>query len=111
MKQVIVFNSDAVMTIGKMIAQGAHGSLGSVMNTPMTDRVIWFQVGQKKVVLKTNLSDLLEIQKKAVENKLPNILIKDAGHTELPYGTVTCLAIGPAQDDKIDALTGRLSLL
>ena len=39
-------------------------------------------------------------------------LITDAGHTEF-HGvpTRTCLAIGPAWSDEIDAITGGLQLL
>lgn len=37
--------------------------------------------------------------------------MKDAGHTELPPGTITCLGIGPDDDKKIDKITGNLKLL
>jgi peptidyl-tRNA hydrolase, PTH2 family len=42
---------------------------------------------------------------------LPAYLIRDAGRTVIPEGTMTCLGIGPAPAEKIDALTGSLPLL
>jgi PTH2 family peptidyl-tRNA hydrolase len=42
---------------------------------------------------------------------LPNALIEVAGHTVVAAGTVTCLGIGPASTEAIDALTGELRLV
>ena len=47
----------------------------------------------------------------ADKSKLVNALIKDAGLTEIPPGTITCLAIGPDEDKKIDKITGKLKIL
>ena len=41
---------------------------------------------------------------------LPNAVIRDAGHTQLDSGTVTAVAVGPAEDDEVDRVTGDLSL-
>jgi len=39
---------------------------------------------------------------------LVTTLVKDAGHTELPPGTVTVLGIGPSPRRSIDALVSDL---
>ena len=66
--------------------------------------------GQKKVVLKADENEILEIRKKARSKKMCTSFIRDAGMTELPPGTLTALAIGPAEEEKIDVLTAHLSL-
>jgi len=38
-------------------------------------------------------------------------LVSDAGHTEIPAGTVTVVGIGPGPRSSIDAITGDLSLV
>ena len=38
-------------------------------------------------------------------------LIKDAGHTVVEPGTITCLGAGPDLEDKIDKITGKLKMV
>ena len=56
--------------------------------------------------------ELMAIHEKAVEAGLEVHLITDSGKTEF-HGvpTRTCLAIGPDDAEKIDAITGQLQLL
>ena len=56
--------------------------------------------------------ELLQIYDRALEAGLEVHLITDSGKTEF-HGqpTNTCLAIGPDETDKIDAITGHLRLL
>ena len=41
----------------------------------------------------------------------PTALIKDAGMTQIKPGTVTCIAIGPAEEIDINILTKDMKLL
>ena len=49
---------------------------------------------------------------KPIANTMAQItaLITDAGRTTVEPGTITCLAIGPDSDEKIDKITKELKL-
>ncbi|ADP77352.1 peptidyl-tRNA hydrolase [Methanothermus fervidus DSM 2088] len=112
MKQVIVVRDDIKMSKGKLIAQACHASLESFKNAEKNKIKKWESEGAKKVVLKVKtLDELLKIYEAVKNSGLPHYLVKDAGHTELPPGTITCLGIGPDDDKKIDKITGNLKLL
>ena len=112
MKQVIIMRSDLNMSRGKIAAQACHASLGSFKKSEASKLRKWESEGGKKVVLKVeSLEDLYEIYEIAKKRDTASYLVRDAGHTELPSSTVTCLAIGPDDDEKIDKITGDLKLL
>ena len=68
--------------------------------------------GQCKIAVKVKSEqEILELERKARNAKLPAVLIVDRGLTEIPPNTITCLGIGPAPANKVDAITGKLSLL
>jgi len=111
MKQAIIIRKDIKMGKGKIAAQASHASLGAYKKASYFTKKQWELTGQKKIVLKTdNLQTLTELFTVAKEQKLPTALIKDAGKTQIPSGTVTCLGIGPADDNKIDLVTKHLKL-
>lgn len=111
MKQAIVARTDIGMGQGKLAAQVAHASLSAYEKADSQLRNQWKQGGQKKVVLKgTSERQLHELAEIADRDGIPNAIIRDAGHTQLEPGTVTALAVGPAGDDRVDSVTGELSL-
>lgn len=113
-KQVIVFRKDILKKIGKgkTAAHVAHASVGSLRRADENIIEKWEKEGSEKVVLKVkNLKELKRLYKKTKGAKLPCILIRDAGLTQLKKGTVTCLGIGPEKEKKIDKITGKLKLL
>lgn len=115
MKQVIVVNASLGMGVGKTAAQVAHASTGSYGRSRQDfpeDVDTWKREGQKKIVVKgRDAEHLRELRRNAEIMGLPCYLVEDAGLTQLPPGTVSALAIGPAPDDDVDVLTGDLKLL
>jgi PTH2 family peptidyl-tRNA hydrolase len=111
MKQAIVARADLGMGEGKLAAQVAHASLQAFEDADSTAREQWKGSGQKKVVVQADSeSDLFELADRAEVEGLPHSIVRDAGHTQLEPGTATALAVGPAADDRVDAVTGDLSL-
>jgi len=114
-KQVIVVRTDIKMSKGKVAAQAGHAAV-SAAEYARKNRPEWWSPwigeGQCKIAVKANSErELLELERKARNAGLPAALIVDRGLTELPPETVTCLGIGPAPSDKVDIITGKLSLL
>lgn len=110
LKQVIVVRKDLELSKGKMCAQVAHASISSYEKSKFKKG--WIEQGQKKIVVECeNEAELLKIFEKAKKENLPVALIQDAGLTEIPPGTITCVGIGPDDEKKIDMITRNLKLL
>jgi len=114
-KQTIVVRSDLKMGKGKMVAQCSHASLEAFKKTERSFPEIaksWESEGQKKIVLKVGSErDLIEYFELAKRQGVPCALVRDAGHTQLEPGTLTCFGAGPWDEKKLDALFGKLKLL
>jgi len=114
-KQVIVFRSDLKLSKGKIAAQAGHAAVSAAEEARMYHRKWWeewIREGQRKIAVKVKSEkELVILEKQAKELGLPCSLIIDKGLTEIPPGTVTCLGIGPAPAEKVDKITGMLSLL
>ncbi|MDX1523804.1 MAG: peptidyl-tRNA hydrolase Pth2 [Anaerolineae bacterium] len=112
MKQIIVVDASLKLPKGKLAAQVAHAAVAAFLVAGEASQQIWLGEGMPKVVLRVdNEADLHRLHDLAQQQQLPTRLIHDAGRTVVAGGTVTCLGIGPAPDDTIDALTGDLKLL
>lgn len=127
MKQMIVMRHDLGMRKGKMVAQGAHASLGAVLpyltrgrpgdgwDVQTVDRRVeeWLADSFTKVCVRaTSEEELLAIHKRAEDAGLITCLITDAGRTEFNgVPTLTCCAIGPDTDEALEPITGTLKLL
>jgi len=112
MKQVIIVRTDLKMSKGKIAAQCCHACLGAFKKSDSSIIKKWESEGEKKVIVKvTSLEELFESKEIAKKNNISNYMVKDAGRTELPISTITCLAIGPDEDKIIDKVTKDLKLL
>lgn len=125
-KQVLVVRKDLNMRKGKIAAQAAHASVGTLTKYMSKNVRGWFAFYPPKpmeewlfdgsffkiVVGCKDEKELLDLEKRSEEVGIINCLIQDAGHTEF-HGvpTYTVLAIGPAPAEKIDKITGHLKLL
>jgi len=113
-KLVVVVREDIKISQGKMAAQVAHAAVSCSLAARKHDPKgfqDWFDEGQRKVVLRASSeSELHKLETKARSMGLTTSLITDAGLTEIPSGTVTCLGIGPGKGPDIDKVTGSLPL-
>ena len=113
-KQVIAVRTDLDMSRGKMAVQVAHGAISAAEKARVSHQEVWrawFQEGQKKVAVKVSSEEeIMELRRLAIVQSLPAV-IRDAGMTELPPGTITVIGIGPAKSEDVDKVTGDLKLL
>ncbi len=114
-KMCIVLRMDLGMSTGKLIAQAAHAAVGASELGKKENHKAWRRwrdEGAKKVALEAeSLEEIEGLAEKAKKLDIVNILIQDAGHTEVPPGTVTALGLGPDRTDLLDKVTGSLPLI
>jgi len=115
-KLVLCARKDIKMGNGKLAAQCSHATLGVVKlienNNDGLLLEIWRSYGQPKIVTAVqSLQELQEIQQNADKNNIPAYVVCDAGKTQVPSGTYTVLAVGPAPDNIVDRVTGHLKLM
>lgn len=112
---MIVVRTDLKMGRGKIAVQAAHASILAAeearMQKPQWYRA-WMESGMSKIAVKiSSLDELRRLEEEARENDLPVATVEDRGLTQVPPGTTTCLAIGPAPASKVDSITSKLKLL
>ena len=134
-KMMIVVRKDLHMRKGKIAAQAGHacveaalmalakeGRLADVtfsdgyaalpVTGTMTPLTEWFATGTAKVCVSVDSEEaLLAVNEQARQAGLLTAVITDAGLTEF-HGepTRTCLAIEPAEAERVDPITGALML-
>ena len=115
-KMVFVVNMELKMSTGKIAAQVGHATLGlyKYLQSQQDQRAgleIWEERGSKKVVLCGNdVRQMLDLKKKAYELHIANIMVHDAGKTEVEPGSLTVFALF-SKDEDVDKVTGNLKLL
>ena len=112
LKQVIIIRQDLKLPKGKAAAQSAHASVDAVLKSDSEVVKAWRSQGMAKIVVKVKSEkELVNLFQKAKDNDLTAALITDAGKTVVAPGTKTCVAIGPAEEEDLDLITGELALL
>jgi peptidyl-tRNA hydrolase, PTH2 family len=111
-KQVILVRQDLKLPKGKLGAQAAHASVDAVLKSDSELVKAWRKEGMAKIVLKVkDEKELIKYFQLAKDEGLTVSLITDAGRTVIAPGTKTCVGIGPDEEERIDEVTGELSLL
>ena len=114
-KLVIVVRDDLELSCGKTSVQVAHASVECALKAMKNKKKVfdkWYSEGQRKIVVRAkDLDELLFLKDKAEKLGLNTCIIQDAGLTEVPPGTITCLGIGPDDEQTINRVTGNLPLL
>ena len=112
---VLVLRGELRLTSGKAAVQAAHAAVLLVERARgRDDRALarWLEQGQKKIALVVpTLEELEGVERAARARGIPTAWVEDAGFTEVPPGTRTCLGLGPVLATEVDAITGSLPLL
>ena len=100
---------------GKIAAQVGHASVESFLRAGTTHPAhldSWLSSGQKKICLKAKDETVFsELMRAADKEHIPCHIVRDAGHTQIPSGSQTVLALGPYDEEHLDKITGHLKLL
>ena len=103
------------MGTGKIAAQVAHAAVTGAIRVSHSNPEWfddWYRGGQAKVVLKVrSMAELAKVKSDADAYHLPVVQVDDRGLTQIPPGTTTCIAIGPAPENVVDKVTSKLKLL
>ena len=109
---VLIARKDLKMSAGKLAVQCSHAAVTCTLNARKSHaRLVerWKNGGARKICLRADdLETLQRLAGQAQAAGLVTTLVKDAGHTEVPPGTITVLGIGPAPRRAIDALVSDL---
>lgn len=113
-KMVICYRKDLKLSKGKLAVQVAHGAVSCSLQAKKRSRRLfsnWYEEGQRKVVVKVEgRSEIFQIYEQAQAAGIISSVVVDAGLTQIPPGTPTCVCVGPDVEDKLDKLTGEYTL-
>ena len=111
---VLVTRNDLNLSSGKLAAQCSHATAECILKAKRQSPQIldkYLKTGARKIVCNTtNVDELKRIYGQAKDAGLICHMVRDAGHTEIPAGTVTVVGIGPGIRSSIDKITSSLPL-
>jgi len=112
---VLVTRNDLNLSSGKLAAQCSHATAECILKAKLQSPQIldkYLKSGARKIVCATtNVDTLKRIYGEAKDAGLICYMVRDAGHTEIPAGTVTVVGIGPGMRNSIDKITSSLPLV
>ena len=108
----LIVRKDLRLSAGKAAVQCSHAAVSCALIAKKSEPRLmerWQSSGARKISLAIDdVDSLKQLMGKAKSSGLITHLVKDAGHTEIPSGTITVLGIGPAPISSIRALTSEL---
>ncbi|WP_166244348.1 aminoacyl-tRNA hydrolase [Paenibacillus turpanensis] len=109
--QYYVVNRDLQMSDGKIAAQVAHAAVTVTLHCLFQQEQnhdtfqAWLSSGQKKIVLGGSEEQVNELANAGY------LSIRDAGHTEVPSGSLTVVALPPMEKEEAQRIVSGLKLL
>lgn len=114
-KMVFCVRTDLKMQTGKIAAQVGHATLGgykAARRKHASNLRAWERQAQPKITLQVPSAAMLQqLERNAKALNLTTFVVRDAGRTQIAAGSITVLAVGPGDADKINQVTGKLKLL
>lgn len=106
MKQVFIVNQDLKMSKGKIAVQVAHGEVvymgHSCLFKPETEEYTnhrnWLMNLMTKIVLKAPHVEMVLLKQELATAGIKFYAVLDAGLTQVPSGSLTCICIWPLPD-------------
>ena len=114
-KMVLVVNTELGMGRGKVAAQCGHAAV-ACFKAALAEQpelvAAWERVGQAKVVVRGGGEEgLLGVSKTARQAGLLVAEVRDAGRSQVEAGSLTVVGLGPANNQLVDKVAGKLKLL
>ena len=113
-KVVVCVREDLGMSAGKVAAQTGHAIHALCRDCPAGPALTaWEDEDGGSTIICLAVSDMTELIKvrdAATAAGISCFPIFDAGRTEVESGTCTVMAVGPATNEELDAITGKLRL-
>lgn len=106
MKQVFIVNQDLKMGKGKIAVQVAHGETLYMQDAcyfefdtiEYNSHKTWVNELMTKIVLKASQVEMVLLKTELTTAKIKFYAVHDAGLTQVPSGSLTCICIWPLPD-------------
>ena len=105
---VLVTRKDLKLSSGKLAAQCSHAAVECALKASRecpNHLDSWRENGARKIVVEApNLDALKRLFGAAQADDIVCYMVRDAGHTEIPAGTVTVVGLGPGPRGSIPSV-------
>lgn len=116
-KMIFLVRTDLQMGKGKVASQVAHAAIMLYKESIKNNNsylATWLRWGQPKIVLKVdkNCEEVMnQVYNSAVKKNLTACKVYDSGKTQIDFGSLTVVGIGPNKVEDVDKITSQFKLL